>query len=498
MAVTIVGTLEMIYTSGGDTVSEPLNIDMASPTEQPLKLQTGLVFTDPAVDVRTSLETYLTATYGFTSITRVVTPRAGALAEWTAVKGGITRAVVLWQSLPLKQVGVVLGQTVAGDTGTTGRGYESVEIGEDASAGGKHSVAVGKGTTVAEAATDALAFGTDATASGVSSMAVGTRAAATEFNALAVGTDAAAGVRSTAIGVDSDAMGMESTAIGQGATSSAMFSTAVGRNATAAETDATAVGNNAQSTAHSTVSVGKSARSEASSSLSIGAQSNTRGEGGAAIGAYSFVSSSHPRAVSIGYSQSSFAPDTTAIAAKSLVLQPHSLAGTLASELALQDTTGTLHTIGATPGALTYDGVKIGQVLTFSANASPGAENTTTVGTYATSAVLRSQTLQAMIPAITTGLWDVDVVATAVVYRSVATGGVFVYVGNGTAAISQALGRLAPQTHAYTLTLFTSPNVGLAAVGPTQIIDVRYTGFSTAGTTFVVSHGWQITARRVG
>lgn len=381
MAVTIVGTLEMIWTSGADTISDGLDISMASPTEQPLTLNTTLVFTDPAVDVRDTLEAYLATTFGMTSITRVGTPRAGALYEWTAVMAGITRQIVLWQMAPLRQVGVELGQTVAGDTGTTARGYQSVEIGDGASAAGKQSVAIGADAsvaetaeyatavgwkasvgmnadnatavgyeaTVADGATDALAFGTDATASGVSSVAMGTRANASGTDSLAIGTDSQSALTSTAMGVNAGATGSNSTSLGRAASASGASSFAAGDTAVASGSDASAVGTDAQATGGLTTAFGTRAVASGPGAMAFGVDAN-------AVGSYSMA---------LGYNARTLSGETAVVEffAEKIRAVSRNVVGTIipiASTLQLADTTGTLHTIGvdATKG-LMYDGFMV-------------------------------------------------------------------------------------------------------------------------------------------
>lgn len=96
---------------------------------------------------------------------------------------------------------------------------------------------------------------------------------------------------------------------------------------------------------------------------------------------------------------------------------------------------------------------------------------------------------------ISDGVWDVSVTLRALVYRSVATGGVYISVSErDTGGGPVALGRNFPQTGGYTL----SAARVLRDLTPSSIIDLKYSGWSTTGTTYCVSYDATFIATRVG
>lgn len=126
---------------------------------------------------------------------------------------------------------------------------------------------------------------------------------------------------------------------------------------------------------------------------------------------------------------------------------------------------------------------------------SPGTAVTSTniSTTYSPATVLQTTTLGAAIPAITTGTWDVDVIAHAILWRSVSGGGTVLHIGNGTTSQEYSISRGFPQTGGCELTV----QVSFKGITSASTIDMRMSGFSAAGTTSCMNYGWQITARRV-
>lgn len=130
MPVTITGTLEMIYTVGADTVSEPVHVNFPSPTDLPLRLGTGLDFPlmNPPIDVRPALLAHLQERHGLVGIVSV-TPRTYALAEWSAMRGTTPVRLVLWTSAPLFQLGTEwIDSSVTARTATVVANVNDMEV----------------------------------------------------------------------------------------------------------------------------------------------------------------------------------------------------------------------------------------------------------------------------------------------------------------------------------------------------------------------------------
>lgn len=331
-----------------------------------------------------------------------------------------------------------------------------------------------------------LALGYGSVAEGVQSAAMGFHATASGEQSLAVGRRAAATANSaTAVGDTASASGANSVAVGADATAGATASTAIGKSALASEIVSLAAGFEAKATGQGSTALGVQAEARPGGSLAVGYKAKAEGVGSSAIGTVAQTAPGDSGVVEI--------------AGKRLRLvrrvdEPGSPILPSATDILLLDSSGNPNTIGVSSGGITFNGATIGTTYSVVSEANPVGESNAGVGTYATGTVLRTGTLSSLIPEITTGIWDVDIEAHALVYRSVATGGVYLYTGWGGAQRNAALGRLFPQSSGYTLKV----NSSLKAATPGQVIDMRYTGFSTAGTTYVVNHGWKITARRVG
>lgn len=158
-------------------------------------------------------------------------------------------------------------------------------------------------------------------------------------------------------------------------------------------------------------------------------------------------------------------------------------------------TMGWVLTLGGKKGLFVATGIVRGITHSTVAQSSPSAGTTSSTNagsSYSSATVIRSATLQEAIPEVTEGVWDVDITAHALVYRSVSTGGALLHVGDGTNQLGVVLARHPDQQNGCTLVALGT----IKGVSPSQVFDMRFSGYQTAGTTYTVNHGWHITARR--
>lgn len=331
------------------------------------------------------------------------------------------------------------------------------------------------------------AIGVDAQAIGASSFAAGDTAIASGINSIAIGVDSdATGFGSAAIGQGAKSSGQSSAAVGLGADASGDNTTALGIFSTASDEGATAVGGSASASGFNSTAVGFLSEATGNGTSAMGVSAEAHGQSSNAIGSDARVPVTSPRSQAFGAGVviPENTPDTTVIGAASLEVKPDPYATGNISTITLYDASGNPHVIPAT----------VGQTHFGRAGASPAGENTTLViSNFTQGKSMWSSTLAALISETAIGLWNVKMTVSAVVYRSVATGGVYLFAGSA-GTNSNALGRLSPQTHAYTLTR----TIDFKNVSGTTVLDARYGGQGTVGTTHVVSYDVDVTAVRTG